>query len=190
MLKVFLFIQILCIRRQMFLLWYTLGTQEDFYPKNLLQSTGERDQWETEVSTTIIEPIVKEMDRSLASMIDLILNDEKMNFLDPLYRLINEIDVASLETTGAPLHENSRAWRYRPQITLEYLMNVILGKIPEHKYPTLFAFIQQENILRYIHFVPNILRLQRLLQKKFQRKIDRDELKTMTISMIIDMFED
>eukprot|EP00105_Crassostrea_gigas_P007927 XP_011422344.1 PREDICTED: E3 ubiquitin-protein ligase rnf213-alpha [Crassostrea gigas] len=152
----------------------------------VLANKAARQKWEEDFAKTILSPVLKEMTKDLKSLNEKLANDQRLGS-DPLLCLLFEINVPSECSSPNSLHNVAAVWRYRSQITMDHLLHTVQVQAPTHK--VLLMFLQEEKQLRAIRLVPSIMKLQKLLIQRFQRKLDRGEALTMTIGDMIEEYE-
>nr|XP_022293483.1 E3 ubiquitin-protein ligase rnf213-alpha-like isoform X1 [Crassostrea virginica] len=148
----------------------------------VLADKGVRRKWEEDFSKTYLSPVLKEMGNDLKSMNKKLASDQRLGS-DPLLCLLFEIDVPSEHSSPCSLHNVAAVWRYRSQINMEHLLHTVQVQVDSHK--VLLMFLKEEKQLRALRLVPSILKLQRLLIQRFQRKLDRGEAMAMSIDDMI-----
>ncbi|CAG2212879.1 RNF213 [Mytilus edulis] len=108
-----------------------------------------------------------------------ILNDQRLG-ADPLLQILYETDKPQDTEAVMLLQEVPSVWRYRAMITVNHLRQHL--DAAKMKLPVLRLFLKEEYHLRAIRFVPSIIRLQKMLMQKYNRKLDRAEATTLTIA--------
>eukprot|EP00105_Crassostrea_gigas_P007930 XP_011422347.1 PREDICTED: E3 ubiquitin-protein ligase rnf213-alpha isoform X2 [Crassostrea gigas] len=152
----------------------------------VLANKAARKKWEEDFAKTYLSPVLQEMTKDLKTMNKKLANDQRLGS-DPLLCLLFEIDVPSEHSSPSSLHNVAAVWRYRSQITMDHLLHTVQVQAPTHK--VLLMFLQEEKQLRAIRLVPSIMKLQKLLIQRFQRKLDRGEALTLTIEDMIKEYE-
>ncbi|KAM8845445.1 E3 ubiquitin-protein ligase rnf213-alpha-like isoform 2-T2 [Spinachia spinachia] len=135
---------------------------------NGLSTKEARNGWETEVSTTIITPLLKHLDRQLKEVNTFIRTDSrisanpimKLMFGDPLLFL------ASLPQKS--LIHGSAVWSCREKVSLLSLTHIVEQSDGKDTVPVLWRFLHREAEVQAVKHLPDILTLQRDLVKKFQ----------------------
>ncbi|CAI8027543.1 E3 ubiquitin-protein ligase rnf213-alpha [Geodia barretti] len=77
-------------------------------------------------------------------------------------------------TSGTPVVKDSlepHMWGYRPRITLEHLVRYMQQQ--KKKFPILEEFLKNETVLQATQYIPDIVRLQKLLFDEMHHRIDR-----------------
>ncbi|KAJ7339392.1 hypothetical protein OS493_005787 [Desmophyllum pertusum] len=148
-----------------------------------LQSRDSRRNWETDFCSVIIVPVITHLDQNLQKVSRLMMEDERFG-RDPLVRQLYEFDEHVEDLTLGVKPMSRSLWKYRGQITVEHLGNSFQQEVlsgGEQQYKVLDAFLKQEHKLRFVQFLPDIVRLQRLLMDRFHRRIDRTDAEKYTI---------
>ncbi|XP_068731195.1 E3 ubiquitin-protein ligase rnf213-alpha-like [Montipora capricornis] len=148
-----------------------------------LSTRKSRRKWETEFSSVVIAPVVRQLDQNLQKALKLLMEDERFGS-DPLVRQLYEFE-EQIEDLSHGLKPMTRSlWKYRRQVTVEQLGNAlqqITESTDDSQHKVLSAFLKQEHKLRCVQFLPDIVRLQRLLMDRFHRRIDRTDAEKFTI---------
>ncbi|XP_020630788.1 E3 ubiquitin-protein ligase rnf213-alpha-like [Orbicella faveolata] len=103
---------------------------------------------------------------------------------DPVVRQMYEFDAHKEDLTQGVQPMSKALWKYRRQITVEHLGNSFQQQVlsgGEQQCKVLNAFLKQEHKLRFVQFLPDLVRLQRLLMDRFHRRIDRTDAEGYTI---------
>ncbi|XP_062572465.1 E3 ubiquitin-protein ligase rnf213-alpha-like [Saccostrea cucullata] len=152
----------------------------------ILANKNSRKKWEEDFTKTYLSPVLQEMDGYLKSVNKQLANDQRLGS-DPLLCLLFEIDIPSEHSSPSTLHNVPAVWRYRSQITMDHLLHTL--QVQSRAHQVLAMFLQEEHHLRAIRLVPNILKLQRMLIQRYQRKLDRAEATTITIEDMIQSYD-
>ncbi|XP_061169263.1 E3 ubiquitin-protein ligase RNF213-like isoform X1 [Saccostrea echinata] len=152
----------------------------------ILANKNSRKKWEDDFTKTYLSPVLQEMDGYLKSVNKQLANDQRLGS-DPLLCLLFEMDIPSEHSSPSTLHNVQAVWRYRSQITMDHLLHTL--QVQSRAHQVLHMFLQEEHHLRAIRLVPNILKLQRMLIQRYQRKLDRAEATTITIEDMIQSYE-
>ncbi|KAK3585576.1 hypothetical protein CHS0354_036763 [Potamilus streckersoni] len=152
-----------------------------------LMSKKARNKWEKKFSEKFVAPALQKMENMLKKC-NLQLAEDKRLGSDPLLCLLYEITQPQ-KTPLEMLQKNPTMWRFRSQITMDHLRHefeVHMSGTKKHQrqYMVLQLFLKEEHHLRAIRFLPSILKLQRILFQKYQRKLDRAEASTITVEML------
>ncbi|XP_037333444.2 E3 ubiquitin-protein ligase rnf213-alpha isoform X2 [Pungitius pungitius] len=134
---------------------------------NGLSTKEARNGWEMEVSTAIVTPQLKHLDRRLKEVNTFIRTDSrisanpimKLMFGDPLLFL------ASLPQKS--LIHGSAVWCCREKVSLLSLTHIVEQNDGKDTVPVLWRFLHREAEVRAVKHLPDILTLQRDLVKKF-----------------------
>ncbi|XP_061169274.1 E3 ubiquitin-protein ligase rnf213-alpha-like [Saccostrea echinata] len=151
-----------------------------------LANKNSRMKWEEDFTQTYLSPVLKDMDSFLKSLNKQLANDQRLGS-DPLLCLLFEMDIPSEHSSPSTLHNVQAVWRYRSQITMDHLLHTL--QVQSRAHQVLIMFLQEEHHLRAIRLVPNILKLQRVLIQRYQRKLDRVEATRMSIEDMIESYE-
>ncbi|XP_015765613.1 PREDICTED: E3 ubiquitin-protein ligase RNF213-like [Acropora digitifera] len=115
------------------------------------------------------------------------MEDERFGS-DPLVRRLYEFE-EQIEDASLNLNPTTRSlWKYRRQVTVEHLGNAFQQadeSFDKNQHKILRAFLKQEHKLRCVQFLPDIVRLQRLLMDRFHRRIDRTDAEKFTIQLFL-----
>ncbi|VDI72431.1 Hypothetical predicted protein [Mytilus galloprovincialis] len=126
-----------------------------------------------------LELLLQDMQNILRVINGKILNDQRLG-ADPLLQILYETDKPQDTEAVMLLQEVPSVWRYRAMITVNHLRQHL--DAAKMKLPVLRLFLKEEYHLRAIRFVPSIIRLQKMLMQKYNRKLDRAEATTLTIA--------
>ncbi|XP_022783821.1 E3 ubiquitin-protein ligase rnf213-alpha-like [Stylophora pistillata] len=142
-----------------------------------------RRQWEADFSATVVTPVLTSLEEKIQRCLQMLVDDKRLGN-NPLMRQLFEIDVPAEDLTGGIPPTCPALWRYRTQVTLDHFAHTfqqeVLSTDPDRN-KVLAEFLRQEHKLRALCFLPDIIKLQRLLMDKFHRRIDRTEAQRMTI---------
>ncbi|XP_047442557.1 E3 ubiquitin-protein ligase rnf213-alpha isoform X2 [Mugil cephalus] len=134
----------------------------------LLKTKASRNTWETAVATDIITPKLKDLDRLLQEAKRNIRTDPRVSS-NLIMRTTFGDDctfLASLQQ-GSQVH-SSAVWSCRERLSLLSLTHIVEHKDQKEELPLLWRFLQKEREFRQIKFLPEILRLQKNLVRKYQ----------------------
>ncbi|KAJ7339580.1 hypothetical protein OS493_005983 [Desmophyllum pertusum] len=118
-----------------------------------LRSKESRRDWETAFNASVVTPVLTNFEEKIQRCLQLLVGDKRLGN-NPLMRQLYEVDVPS-----------------------ETLTNSVPPTCP----PCGAEFLRQEHKLRALRFLPDIVKLQRLLMDKFHRRIDRTEAERIKI---------
>ncbi|XP_020616489.1 E3 ubiquitin-protein ligase RNF213-like [Orbicella faveolata] len=99
-------------------------------------------------------------------------------------RQLYEVDVPTEALTDRVPPTCPALWRYRTQVTLDHFSHTFQQEVSStdsESNKVLAEFLRQEHELRALRFLPDIVKLQRLLMDKFHRRIDRAEAEQIKI---------
>ncbi|XP_072022244.1 uncharacterized protein [Amphiura filiformis] len=158
----------------------SLPTQQEA----LLESDYRYKTWKQNFITNFISPFAK--DHGLVSKCCLkterdLQADEK----DVVLQVLHKPESLEAATVGdvQRLATLPVAWQYQPRIsvaTLHQYMDSERQKSGQKQYQLLDAFIQQEPVLRAMIYLPDIIRLQRLLIERYHRCVDLVEARKLS----------
>ncbi|KAK3585575.1 hypothetical protein CHS0354_036762 [Potamilus streckersoni] len=153
-----------------------------------LISKGARNEWEKKFSEKYVAPALQKMEILLKTCNQQLAEDKRLGS-DPFVCLLYEIMQPQEKTPFEMLQENPAMWRFRSQITMDHLchefeVRMTGTKKTQRQHMVLQLFLKEEHHLRAIRYLPNILKLQRILFQKYQRKLDRAEASTITVEML------
>ncbi|CAC5391523.1 RNF213 [Mytilus coruscus] len=150
----------------------------------LLSKEG-RLKWEEKFASKYIAPLLKDLDRILQTYNKIILKDKRLGS-DRLLQLLYETDKQTEKLNIRNLHSVPAVWRYRAHVSVDHLTQILNAS--QHNCPLLRIFLEEEPFLRVLRFVPSILKLQKILIQKYNRKFDKSE-GSLQIYMIQDDLE-
>ncbi|XP_042247797.1 E3 ubiquitin-protein ligase rnf213-alpha [Thunnus maccoyii] len=139
---------------------------------NRLSTKEARNEWEMEVSNSIITPQLKHLDRHLKEVNTFIRADSRIS-ASPIMKLMfgdPRFFLASLPQNS--LIHGSAVWSCREKVTLLSLTHIVEQNDGKDTLPVLWRFLHREAELRLVKHLPDILTLQRDLVKKFQNVTD------------------
>ena len=150
-----------------------------------LASRATRRRWEDAFNREVIQPCLANIGDEVQRGLDLIVNDTRLGN-DPLMQAVFEVDTEPFGETrrgylSAPL------WRYRVLVSVEHLAHTLKSSA---EYPILSAFLKHEPHLRAVQYLPDIVKLQRILVDRFSRRIDRGRAQQMSISTFLNQLPD
>ncbi|XP_072022240.1 E3 ubiquitin-protein ligase rnf213-alpha-like [Amphiura filiformis] len=164
----------------------SLPTQQEA----VLDSDYRYKTWKQNFITNFISPIAK--DHGLVSKHCLkaerdLQADEK----DVVLQVLHKPESLEAATVGdvQRLATLPVAWQYQPRIsvaTLHQYMDSERQKSGQKQYQLLDAFIQQEPVLRAMIYLPDIIRLQRLLIERYHRCVDLVEARKLSATFDAD----
>ncbi|KAL3881508.1 hypothetical protein ACJMK2_027940, partial [Sinanodonta woodiana] len=153
-----------------------------------LTSKVARSDWEKKFSEKFVVPTLQKMENLLIECNTQLVKDKRLGS-DPLLCLLYEINQPQEKTHFEMLQENPAMWRFRAQITMDHLhhefdVRIMGTKKTQMQHPVLELFLKEDHHLRAIRYLPSILKLQRILFQKYQRKLDRAEASTITVETL------
>uniref|UniRef100_A0A8C3MIP0 RING-type E3 ubiquitin transferase n=1 Tax=Geospiza parvula TaxID=87175 RepID=A0A8C3MIP0_GEOPR len=133
-----------------------------------LSTKGKRNKWEEIVADTIIVPELEDLDKKLLKLNRQIQEDERISS-NPIVKIVYGDPAAFLSQLPGDSHvHHSKMWSCRRRVSVENLGHVVQQKNAKDTVPLLWKFLQKENELRLVKFLPEILALQRDLVRQFQ----------------------
>ncbi|KAK3098458.1 hypothetical protein FSP39_019662 [Pinctada imbricata] len=151
---------------------------------NLLKKDG-RSSWETGFVKVYLDDILKNKDNILKKLNQGIMEDKRLGS-DPLLCLLFEKDTPLQNVPATQLHNHPAVWRYRTEISVKHLQQEFLSQKTPASFPLLHNFLQEDQHLRAIRYVPSIIKLQQRLIQRYQRKLDRMEANKMIVQDILE----
>ncbi|KAL3881512.1 hypothetical protein ACJMK2_027944 [Sinanodonta woodiana] len=147
-----------------------------------------RNKWEKKFSEIFVAPALQKMEDLLKKCSQQLAEDKRLGS-DPLLCLLYEISQPQEKIPLEMLQENPAMWRFRSQITMDHLhhefeIRMTGTKKHQRQHTILQLFLKEDHHLRAIRYLPSILKLQRILFQKYQRKLDRAEASTITVGML------
>ncbi|KAL3881517.1 hypothetical protein ACJMK2_027949 [Sinanodonta woodiana] len=146
-----------------------------------------RHEWEKKFSEKYVAPKLQNMENILKECNQQLAQDKRLGS-DPLLCLLYEIAQPQDNIPLEMLQEIPSMWRFRSRITMEHLHREFevhtKAKKKQGQHKILDLFLKEEHHLRAIRYLPSILKLQRILFQKYQRKLDRAEASTITVEML------
>ncbi|XP_069729030.1 E3 ubiquitin-protein ligase RNF213 [Phaenicophaeus curvirostris] len=135
---------------------------------DVLSTKRMRNRWEEIVAGTIIDPVLKDLDKKLLQLNRQIQEDERI-FSNPIVKIVYGDPATFLSQLPKDSHiHHSKMWSCRKRISVENLGHVVQQKNAKDTVPLLWKFLQKETELRLVKFLPEILALQRDLVRQFQ----------------------
>ncbi|CAH3189324.1 unnamed protein product [Porites lobata] len=148
-----------------------------------LRSKDSRRKWETAFSNSVVAPVLTNLEGKIQNCLEMMVGDNRLGN-NPLMRQLYEVDITPDDLSVSISPTCPALWRYRTQVTLDHLSHTFQQEVastdPERN-KVLAEFLRQEHNLRALRFLPDIIKLQRLLREKFHRRIDRAEAEHITI---------
>ncbi|KAM9843458.1 E3 ubiquitin-protein ligase rnf213-alpha-like [Aulostomus maculatus] len=135
---------------------------------NVLSTKGARNEWELEISNSIISPQLKHLDQQLTKVNTFIRADSRVS-ANPIMKLV--FGNPALFLTALPknsLLHSSAVWSCRQKVCLLSLTHIVEQNDGKDTLPVLWRFLHKEAELRLVRHLPDILTLQKDLVKKFQ----------------------
>ncbi|KAK3585578.1 hypothetical protein CHS0354_036765 [Potamilus streckersoni] len=153
-----------------------------------LMTKGGRNEWEKRFSERYVAPVLQNMENILKECNQQLAQDKRLGS-DPLLCLLYEIAQPQKDIPLEMLQEIPSMWRFRSHITMDHLrhefeVQMMAKKKYQGQHKVLQLFLKEEHHLRAIRYLPSILKLQRILFQKYQRKLDRAEASTITVETL------
>ncbi|XP_072001709.1 E3 ubiquitin-protein ligase RNF213-like isoform X2 [Engystomops pustulosus] len=129
-----------------------------------------RSNWEKHFAAAVIAPVLKSLDKDLMVVNNYISKDERISS-NPIVRIVYGDPLKSGEKLELPQNspaDCSKIWSCRERISIEYLMHIVQQKDGKKNLPLFWKFLEKEPELKMVKFLPEILRLQKELVKRFQ----------------------
>ncbi|KAL3881513.1 hypothetical protein ACJMK2_027945, partial [Sinanodonta woodiana] len=158
-----------------------------------LMTKNARNDWEQKFSERFVVPVLQNMDTILKECIEQLAQDKRLGS-DPLLCHTYEITQLQEKVPLEMLQEIPSMWQFRSRITMDHLchqfeVQMMAQKKTQGQHKILQYFLKEEHHLRAIHYLPNILKMQRILFQKYQKKLDRAEASTITVEMLKKQFD-
>ncbi|KAK3585587.1 hypothetical protein CHS0354_036774 [Potamilus streckersoni] len=147
-----------------------------------------RNEWERRFSERYVTPTLQNMETLLKKYNHQLAQDKRLGS-DPLLCLLYEIAQPQENFSLEMLQEIPSMWQFRSRITMDHLrhefeVQMMAKEKHQELHKVLQLFLKEEHHLRAIRYLPSILKLQRILFQKYQRKLDRAEASTITVEML------
>ncbi|XP_052244237.1 E3 ubiquitin-protein ligase RNF213-like [Dreissena polymorpha] len=147
-----------------------------------LSTQADRFTWEQTVFAEILNPILGNVARCLEEWYPRLATDKRLG-ADRLMCLIYETDRSQDVEDTNQLLDIPRMWRFRTPITIEHMARELESKCQDgnNSYFILQNFLHEDCLLQALRYIPNILRLQRALLQKYQKKLDKTEANAIKV---------
>ncbi|XP_068134511.1 LOW QUALITY PROTEIN: E3 ubiquitin-protein ligase RNF213-like [Hyperolius riggenbachi] len=135
-----------------------------------LTSKDSRNSWEKHFASIVILPVLRSLDRDLAVVNNYISQDERISS-NPIVKVVKGDPLIIGEGLVLPRDSHvhcSKVWSCRERISIEYLLHIVQQKDGKDTLPLLWKFLEKETELQMVKFLPDTLKLQKDLVKKFQ----------------------
>ncbi|CAB4012406.1 Hypothetical predicted protein [Paramuricea clavata] len=153
-----------------------------------LTTKDSRTAWEDKFMTTYLNPVLSAISNLLKDSLDRMVRDERLGN-NRLMRLLHELDGPNYESITELDSMCPALWRYRKKITIEYFsfkfQEYSQGCDKPDRCEVLAEFLKKEHHLRALQYLPDIIKLQRLLSEKFHRRLDRNEAEEFTLAKFL-----
>ncbi|XP_018410445.1 PREDICTED: E3 ubiquitin-protein ligase RNF213-like [Nanorana parkeri] len=133
-----------------------------------------RNNWEKHFVSMVITPVLGSLDRDLMTVNNYIRQDERISS-NPVVKVVYGDPLISGEKMDLPKDSNvycSKIWSCRERITIEYILHTVQQQDGKDTLPLLWKFLEKETELQMVKFLPDMLKLQKDLVKKFQNYKD------------------
>ncbi|XP_053308819.1 E3 ubiquitin-protein ligase RNF213 [Spea bombifrons] len=133
-----------------------------------------RNNWEKHTNTIFVDPVLKTLNADLQKVKKMICNDERISS-NPIVKIVYGDPLVNGDRLVLPKDSSvhcSKVWNCRERLSIEYLRHVVQQKNGKEEVPILWKFLEKENELRTVKFLPEILNLQKELVKTFHNSRD------------------
>ncbi|KAH3728508.1 hypothetical protein DPMN_054465, partial [Dreissena polymorpha] len=152
-----------------------------------LKSKADRKAWENEFSSSILNELFGNVDTYLTEWNNRLATDKRLGadrLMCQIYETENYQDMADNDN----LANNPRMWRFRTPITIQHMCQDLESKSHEgsskRSLLVLQRFMKEDYLLQALRYVPGVIRLQRLLLHKYQKKLDKSEANILKVKDI------
>jgi hypothetical protein len=159
------------------------GTHQERVAGGRLVSVQERKEWETTFSQRYIAPVFKEMQTKMTDWLQNVMNDQNLGN-NPVVRRVYE-----LEQPGSS-KSSTRLWRYRIRVSVDHLTHTLEQNMMSSECKLLREFLKQESKLRALQYLPDVVKLQRLLMDKYDGRISLQEARTFRVGRFLNSVKD
>ncbi|XP_061195824.1 E3 ubiquitin-protein ligase rnf213-alpha-like [Saccostrea echinata] len=155
-------------------------------PLHILKTKDGRKPWEMEFSLTYIAEIMQRS-KELFKTCEDILSEDTSIVSDPVLRKVFDLDEASCEQfTFNEMQTCDFIWQHRIKVSFEHFVHefhMLRDRIgPEvERFALLDAFLRQDCYLRYLRYIPAVVRMQSALKANYRKQITREEARSLTI---------
>ncbi|WAR11572.1 RN213-like protein [Mya arenaria] len=147
-----------------------------------LTTNEDRAEWETEFSERFLQDILKDLDRRLQEINNKLTDDTELG------RLIYEQEM-EIKSEQRELQDEALVWRYRMPVTFQHMRqsfeSTYGSQARRDELIVLENFVREDDILKALQYIPNIMKMQRVLISKYQRRIDKLEAREITVKQVI-----
>ncbi|XP_062570768.1 E3 ubiquitin-protein ligase rnf213-alpha-like isoform X2 [Saccostrea cucullata] len=155
-------------------------------PVHILQTKDGRKLWEMEFSMTYIAEVLQKS-KELFKTCEDILSEDTSIVSDPVLRRVFDLDDATREQFNFNEMQTCEfMWQHRIKVSFEHFVHEFhmlrdrLGPEVE-RFVLLDAFLRQDCYLRYLRYIPAVVRMQSVLKAKYRKQITREEARSITI---------
>ncbi|XP_052808614.1 E3 ubiquitin-protein ligase rnf213-alpha-like isoform X2 [Mya arenaria] len=150
---------------------------------SLLRTIQGKQAWEKQFATVFLQDVFQRLDHHLEHFNQVIATDQRLGS-NPLMSILYETDTQQQAEDPQRPEEIPRVWSYRTPISIEH-MRQDLETAGKDTLSVLRMFLKQDHILQAMQFIPSILSLQRILLRKFQKKLDKGEANAILVKDMI-----
>lgn len=144
----------------------------------VLATKEQRQEWENIYDRTYITPVLLKMLNGprISEIQQTIRDDDCLLGNSQLIRLLYEVDRPLSSGDGEMVENTSHLWRFRAQISLENLSHQLNDNIPENQNQNaiLKLFLREYWRLRYVRYLPSIMKLNRLMKQHLIQQADKE----------------
>ena len=112
---------------------------------------------------------------------------------DPLLSVLYAKEADTKQPQLREVHISNFLWRFRDRVSVETLPQLIDTHLNANLHDActlLREFVAHEHLLRALRFLPDILRLQRLLVRRFNNSIDSAEANGTSVSEFLQQVDE
>jgi len=158
----------------------TLNNQQGQYAFNTIHMVA---AWEKDFAKRFIKPAISELERNLARHRKAVKED-KEEASNVLLDIVHE-EPGQLADKSKIL-SLSQVWQPRDEITLERLESKLGGPVRfKDQCPLLFHLVKDEQVLKELTHLPQLLRLASFITENFNRKFDTGEADSITVETFL-----
>ncbi|CAH2291483.1 E3 ubiquitin- ligase RNF213 [Pelobates cultripes] len=135
-----------------------------------------RNNWEIQMNH-LIGPVLQTLNEDLRKVNEMIRNDERISS-NPIVKIVYGDPLINGDPMTLPKDTRlhcSKVWSCRERISIGYLRHLVQQKNGKEAYPILWKFLEKENELKMVKFLPEILNLQKDLIKLFQNSAEANQ---------------
>ncbi|KAK7097425.1 hypothetical protein V1264_004409 [Littorina saxatilis] len=164
-----------------------LSTVHYWTPK--LKSKKEREEWERKFTEHYIQPLFQQTEEVIKNGNDLLVSDTRQG-QNQLLNVVFEVSEQD-EQSDEDLQHTAAPWKYRTRITVDHFfrkfeLHVHGNQADSDRLPVLTLFHKESHHLRALHYVPDILALQRHLLQQLRHRLSRVDVSKTTVRDLLD----